>query len=205
MRCGPTLYRPWRTLQALYTGGSRVQVHMPAHSRVHQYHASEYECPTQLVPFSASESVTSHRLSGRLLSSASIFWFILITQRTPSSQRPQHVRARTSHRLSSVARTGRQFPSPSAPQVHGPTVQLDVRCGRSPGCTGRPSQCLFASSASVAYGPSVPTASERPSDRKYPKLARPSQTPVGRCRAASVPRGRRTNQRAPGLMKSRYQ
>jgi hypothetical protein len=69
MRCGPPHSRPGRTLQAWYTGGSRAR--MPAQPRIHQFHTSEYQRPTQLVSFSASKSVTSHRLSGRLPSAAS--------------------------------------------------------------------------------------------------------------------------------------
>jgi hypothetical protein len=142
---------------------------MSAQPRVHQVHKSEFQRPTQSVPFSVFESVTSRMLSGRLpsASSASDFWFqvIHVAQRTQSSQSPQHARAPTSHRLSPVARTGRQYPSPSAPQAHRPTVHRDVRCGQFLGRTGRTRPCLFAPSASVAGGPSVPSASERPTGR----------------------------------------
>jgi hypothetical protein len=73
MRCSPPLWRPGRTLQARYTGGSRAR--MPAQPRVRRFYTSESQRPTQLVPFSASESVNSHRLSCRLPSASSASYF----------------------------------------------------------------------------------------------------------------------------------
>jgi hypothetical protein len=77
--------------QARFKGGSRARI--PVQARVHQLHTSESQRPAQLVFCSASESVTSHWLSGCLpsVASASDFRFIRVTQRTPfaaSATRP---------------------------------------------------------------------------------------------------------------------
>jgi hypothetical protein len=149
--------------------------------------------PPPIPPPAPNESVTSHRLIGSPpLSRIRVrFWVIRVAQRTPSSQRPQHVRAPTREigipqplvvstpGSQAVGSPGR--PVRSVPWAHGPSESMPVRAIRVSG--SRAVSCL--------------------SQRKAPRPL--VSQPVGRCSAASVPRGRRTNKRAPGLMTSGYQ
>jgi hypothetical protein len=108
------------------------------------------------------------RPSGRLPSAESASDFGLLsshTQRTPSSQRPQCVRAFTSHRIIPVAHTGRHCPSVpfavSTPGSHAvgslgrlvwsvPRAQ-GARAVRVSACSGHPRQWLSSLSQLKAH------------------------------------------------------
>jgi hypothetical protein len=124
--CGPLLSRPGQTLQPGRPGSRAARELVclrPAQRRVHQW-----------VP-------PHRRIHVR-------FWFICVTQRTPSSQRPHHVRASTGHRVPFAVRTqgshavdssGR--PVRSVPWAYGPSESINT-------CSRHPRQWLTVSSLS---------------------------------------------------------
>jgi hypothetical protein len=185
----PSLATRANVAQARYTGGS--QARMPAQPRVRQFHTSESQRSTQLVSLSASESITSHRLSGRHPQPhPRPIWFIRITQRTRSSIRvrfglsaslsgPDHRRIRNTH-WTSVPFTvstpsARADGSPgrpvrSVPWAHGPSESMPVRAIR------------------VSGSRAVSSLSQRKAPRPIVSQTRtPSTPPVGRCSAAEQP------------------
>jgi hypothetical protein len=145
--------------------------------------------------FLCSESVISHRLGAPPLSRIRVrFWLIRIFQRTPSSQRPQHVRAPTSHcfpqshaqAVSAVSTPGRRFNETCGPP--------SARAVRVNSCSCHPRQWL--------------------TDRQFPQPAKgPQAVSISDSQARVIPqsgsaRPPRTlaadaNQRTHGLITSR--
>ncbi len=94
------------------------------------------------------------------------------SERTPSSQRPGRVPEssesserpsspaveRTGHLLSPGTRTGRQYPSLSAPQALRPSFHRDIQCCQLPKPQGLSSQCLFAPRSILRHPSHFPEA-----------------------------------------------
>jgi hypothetical protein len=151
MRCGPLLSRPRQTLQPDKPASRAPPARMPAQPRVHLLHTSESQSHkfshNQVVPSSASVTVTSHRLSGRLPSAASA------SDSSLSASLSGPIIAASASR-SSAYKAGRTSLGQSHaqafsalrrqhPRLTGPSRRFTWTSGAVSPQGGRPRECLF--------------------------------------------------------------